>query len=111
MARIIESFAFAGGAERLTGTRACPNRSVIGPSRSSEGVAPHSDAGEEVALRVAAEVIGRNFLDRALVYVAGRDVARGDEVAQVLRGLGVELVVVHGHAFNTQPYCAIRPIT
>jgi hypothetical protein len=61
VARISELIAFAGVRERLTGARACPNRSVDGPAGELERVGPPSDAGEEVALREALEVIGSNI--------------------------------------------------
>lgn len=79
---------------RLAGARACPNRSVVGPACRSQGVAPDPDAGEEVALDVAAEVVGADFNDAALIYIPWRDVAGRNEIAQPLGGVGVDLVVV-----------------
>jgi len=84
----------AGLAEWLAGARACPNRSVIGPSGEPQGVTPPADAGEEVALRVAAQVVGLDIDDGSLVDITGRDVSGADEVAQPLSGIGVDLVVV-----------------
>lgn len=84
--------------ERLTRTTARPNRSVVGPSRQSEGVAPSADASEEVALGVASEIIGLDILDISLVHVAWGNVPRRDQVAEPLRGVRLVLVVVGAHA-------------
>ena len=111
MARIIESFAFAGGAERLAGATSCPNRSVIGPSGEPQGEAPSADAGEEVALRVPAQIIGTHVDDGALVNVSGRDVPGGDEVAEPLRGIRVDLVVVGAATAHRSPIRAAAPTT
>ena len=74
-------FALAGGAEGLAGTRACPNRSVIGPSGEPQGVAPDADSGEEMALGKGAEFCGVDLDDGSLVDDARRDVSGGYEIA------------------------------
>jgi hypothetical protein len=51
----------SGRAEGLAGAGAGPDFAVVGPSGESEGVAPDSDASEEVALPEASEVIGSNI--------------------------------------------------
>jgi len=84
--------------EWLTGARACPNRSVVGPPGETEGEAPAPDAREEMALGVAAEIVGSHVNNASLVNVAWRDVSGVDEVAEPLGGIGVNLVVVCGHA-------------
>src|SRR5208337_4017275 len=78
-------------------TTACPNRSVVGPSGETQGVAPHSDAGEEMALREASEVFGLDFLDRAFINFPIGNHLRFDEFAQPCRRKGVILVVVGTH--------------
>jgi hypothetical protein len=88
------TLSFAGGAERLAGTTACPNRSVVWPSGEAERNRPSADAGEEVALAVSAQIVGPHVGDAALVDIAGRDVSGGDEVAQPLGGIGIDLIVV-----------------
>src|SRR5581483_1005058 len=93
---VIGRLAFAGGGEGLAGTTAAPNRSVVGPSGETQGIAPAADDGEEVALRVAAKVVGPHVDDAALVNVAWGDEASGDEVAEPLRGIRVVLVVIGG---------------
>jgi hypothetical protein len=88
----------AGGTEGLAGTRACPNRSVVGPSGEPEGVGPSGNAGEEVALGVATEVVGLDLEDASLVNVAGGDVSSVDKVAEPLGGVWVDFIVVGFHA-------------
>jgi len=56
VAFVVKAFALSGGAERLAGAASGPDGPVVGPSGETEGVAPDADAGEEVALGVAAQV-------------------------------------------------------
>jgi hypothetical protein len=97
VASVIEAFPFPGGGEGLAGAGASPNRSVIGPSCESESVAPDSDSGEEVALGVAAQLGRVEVDDGSLIDNAGSDVAGGDEVAEPLCSIGIDLVVEGGH--------------
>lgn len=85
-------------AERLARTGTGPNRSVVTPSSHAEGARPYADSGEKVALSVWAEVVRSNIPDVSLVDVARRNVAGGDQVAQPLRGVWLDLVVVGSHA-------------
>jgi hypothetical protein len=94
---VVEASSLAGGAERLTWTRAGPNRTVICPPGAAQGVAPDADPGEEVALGVSLKVIGFHVLDAAFVHVARRNVPGRDEFAQPCRRERIELVVVGGH--------------
>ena len=71
----------ASGREGLAGTRACPNRSVIGPSRESESVTPTADPGKEVALGEASEVIGVKGLDVSFINLSIGNQAVGDQFA------------------------------
>lgn len=48
-------------------------------------------------LRVSPQVLSSHILDAPLVHVARGDMPRGDQVAQPLGGVGVELVVVRAH--------------
>jgi hypothetical protein len=57
-------------AERRARTASRPNRSVIGPSGEAQGVAPHSDSSEEMALAESSEVIGLDFFDASLINFA-----------------------------------------
>lgn len=93
--------AFACRAERLARAGSRPYGRVVGHAGASQGVAPDPDAGEEVALLVSHKLVWPYILDAPFVDVAGRDVARGDQVAQPCRGLRVVLVVVGAlHAFT-----------
>jgi hypothetical protein len=67
------SFALAGGGEGLAGAAAGEDGAVIGPSGEAERVAPAADAGEEVDLGVAAEILRGYVHDAPLVDVAGGD--------------------------------------
>jgi len=97
VALVIGRLAFAGGGEGLAGTRSCPNRSVVGPPCKPESERPSADAGEEMALSIASEVVGPHVDDAALVNIAWRDVAGRDEVSEPLSGIRVNLAVVGGH--------------
>lgn len=85
---------FPGRAEGLAGAGAGPNRSSVVPTCASQGVAPDTDPGEEMALDVSPEVVRINVTDASLIYVPRRDVAGRDEVPQPLGGIGINLVVV-----------------
>jgi hypothetical protein len=99
---VIEAFSLSGGAEWLAGAGAGPDRSVVGPSCETEGIGPDADAGEEVALGVAAEVRSSHVPNGSVIYVTFRYQFTVDQVAQPLRGVGVYLVIVCGHhAFSS----------
>lgn len=84
----------AGCAERLTGTGSGPNRSGVRPASKSSCKGPDAGACEKVDLRVAFEIIGLDILDGAIVDIAGCDQPVGDQAAQHIRRIAVELVVV-----------------
>jgi len=71
VAFIFVSESFACCAEGLTGARACPNRSVIGPPGKTESETPSSDSSEEVTLCVACEFMWFYFEDAPFVNDAG----------------------------------------
>jgi len=85
---------FAGDGERLAGTTPRPNRAVFGPAGELQGERPAGDSGEEVALRVACEVLRLYFLDWSLIYVSLGNQASGNEVAQPLCDIRLIVVVV-----------------
>jgi hypothetical protein len=64
--------------ERLTRTRSRPDGSIVGPSCESQGVAPSADTGEEVALRVSAQIVGLDIDDGSPVNVTWSDVSGSD---------------------------------
>lgn len=100
MALVFESFALPRRAERLAGAGAGPDGPIVGPPGESECVAPAANSGEEVALRVSAQVVRSDIGNAPFVNVAGRDVAGSNQVPQPLRRVGINFVVIgaHGHA-------------
>lgn len=61
IALVIERFSLTRCAEWLAGAASSPNFVFVRPAGLAEGVTPHSDAGEEVALPVASEIVGSNI--------------------------------------------------
>jgi hypothetical protein len=73
---------------------------------------PDADAGEEMALREASKISGRNILDTPCVNDTGGYVALLYKFAQPLGRELVEFVVVGGHPFDLPRYAnAHRPNT
>jgi hypothetical protein len=103
VAVVVKAAPSARGAEWLTGARACPNRSVVGPSGEAQGVGPRSNACEKVGLREASNVIRLNLSNAAGIYFARRNVPRSDQVAEPLGGERLVLVVVGGHHLPALP--------
>lgn len=82
--------------ERLARTGTGPNRSIICPAGAPKGERPDTDAGEEVALREAAKVAWVDILDTPFIHDTSRNVAGVYQVAQPLRGVWVDFVVISG---------------
>jgi hypothetical protein len=99
---VIKPAAFACRGERLAWAGSGPHGTVIRPSGEPQGVGPSANAGEEMALGVASEVVGPHVCDRPLVNVAWGDVTGFNEVAEPLSGIGVNLVVVGDHLENSK---------
>jgi hypothetical protein len=97
MARIGPPPRFSRTTEGLARTTTRPNRSVIGPSGESEGEAPSADAGEEMALGVASEVVGSHIGDRSCINVTFRYLPSFNQFPQPCSGERVEFVIVRGH--------------
>jgi len=91
---IICSGSFACLRERLARTGAGPEGPFVSPASKSSCNGPEATAGKEVALGVAAEVVGVDDLDRSGVDVAWHDDATSDEFTQDVCGSFVVLVVV-----------------
>lgn len=89
--------AFAREAIGLAWLAAGPEFPIIRISSQSSCVAPSTDPREEVALRVALEVIRLDIHDAPFVNIAGRDEVLCYEVAKPLSGIGIEFVVVGRH--------------
>ena len=77
--------AFACRAERLARAGSGPERAIVGNACEAQGVAPHADAGEEVALGVSHKVIWDDILDASFIHVSRRDVALADELSEPCR--------------------------
>src|SRR5574340_826771 len=102
VARVFVAEPFARLAVGLAGTGARPDCAVVWPSGKSQGETPARDACEEVALSKPSNVVWRNIRDTPRVHFARRDVPGGNQVAQPLGGIGVDLVVVgRGHRLGT----------
>jgi hypothetical protein len=81
---------FACRAERLAWARSSPYRAIVGPSCEPKRVAPHSDAGKEVALGKSSKVSWANVLDASLIDFPRRDHPGFDEFPQPFGRKGVE---------------------
>jgi hypothetical protein len=92
-----QSCSAAGNREGLAGAAPSPEFSVIWPASQSSSEGPSSDAGKEVALGVAFEVIGTDINDAPFINITWCDMAGGNQVAKPLRGEWVNLVVVGCH--------------
>ena len=73
---------------------------IIRPPGDAGRKAPSTDAGEEVALRVTGEVICVDIDDAPFIHIAWCDVPANYQIAQPLRCIGIDLVVIgcHGRA-------------
>ena len=104
MPLIVKPSAFTCRGERLARAAASPHGSITRPSGKGQGVGPSCDAGKEMTLGVGSELIRGDVLDAAFVNDAGGDVAGCDQVAEPLRGVGVDLVV-EVHSPPPPPCC------
>ena len=106
MPLIVKPSAFTCRGERLARAATSPHGSITRPSGKGQGVGPSCDASKEMTLGVGSELIRGDVLNAAFVDDAGGDVAGCDQVAEPLRGVGVDLVVeVHS---PPPPPCCIR---
>ena len=94
MALVIGRLALPGCGEWLTGAGAGPNKSVVTPPCKSKRIRPSADPGKEVALSVSAQVVRFDINDAPLIDIAWSDVSCSDEIAEPLRGIGIDFVVV-----------------
>jgi hypothetical protein len=91
---VIKSASLASGAEGLAWAGAGPDGLIVGPSCEAQGVAPDADAGEEMTLREICEVRRIHELNRPLINFPFCDMTRRNQIAQPLRRIRVNLVVV-----------------
>jgi hypothetical protein len=80
--------------ERLTGARACPNRSWLWPSCEAQGVGPAANTCEEMALDESAEIVGLNIYDAPFIDLARGDESRLDKFPQPGCGFRIVFIVV-----------------
>src|SRR5215469_2327115 len=77
--RVIKPSALSCRAEAGTGATSCPNRSVVGPAGEPQGVTPHSDSGEEMALPESGDFLRLDFLDASFIDFAIRHHSRPNQ--------------------------------
>lgn len=94
---VIKPAAFACRAERLAGAGAGPDGLVVGPSGFTQGKAPDSNAGEEMALNKSGKFGRVDIFNAPFVDFARSDQPVSDEFAQPCRGEWVVFVVVGAH--------------
>lgn len=100
MTLVVEAALLSRGAEGLAGAASRPDRPVVGPACAAQGVAPDTDAREEVALVETRKVFMLNFRNAPLIDFTFSDMACGHEVAQPLGCVGVYLIVIYCHLLN-----------
>lgn len=91
--------AFAGDRERLARAGSRPQLPFFRPAGEARCETPSTDSGEEVALHEAFEVFGLDISDAPRVDEAVGKMPGSDQVAEPLRGVGLELVVVVRRVF------------
>lgn len=94
MTRIVEASSPAGDAERLAGAGAGPDRSIVRPSRETQGEGPDADPREEMALHIADQILGSNVSNVPPVDDARGNVTRADKVLEPVRSVIVILIIV-----------------
>jgi hypothetical protein len=67
---VFVALSFSSARKRLTGTRTCPDGLVFRPTGEAQCVRPSSDAGEEMALDVSAQVVWPDIADASVVNVS-----------------------------------------
>ena len=92
----------------LAGAASGPEFAFVRPSSQSSSEGPSSNACEEMALRVALEVIGTDIHDAPFINIAGRDMAGGNQVAQPLGGVWIKFVVVGAAHAAALPPMSLR---
>jgi hypothetical protein len=91
---VFVGFAFSCHAERLAGAATRPGRLVVWHPCEPQGSTPSTDTGEEVALGISSEVVGLNKSNVPFIDITWRYVPSSDEIAEPLRSVGVDLVVI-----------------
>jgi hypothetical protein len=86
-----------GSGERLTGAGAGPGGNVVHDAGKPERAAPATDAGEEVALRIASQIDRLDLADIPCIDIPRGDQLPRDQVAQPVRAVRIVLVVIGVH--------------
>jgi hypothetical protein len=94
VARIVPASLGAGTRERLAGTTAGPDGSLVGPAGESKSEAPAPNPGEPVALGESSNVGWCNVNDGPGIDFAISNQSCLDQLTQPRDGLGIVLVVV-----------------
>ena len=97
MTGICKSFALPCCAKRLTWATSSPDFPVVTPAGVAQGVAPDADSCEKVALCEPLEVARSYIFNAPFINNPVSYVTCCYQVAQPLRSVGVELVVVGCH--------------
>jgi hypothetical protein len=84
-----EAFLRTGNGEGLAGRASGPERSVVRPTCESGRETPSADAGKEMALGIAPDIIGSDIDDRTLVNVSRSDVACCNKISKPLSGIRI----------------------
>jgi hypothetical protein len=96
--------------KRLTRATAGPDWNFIRVSGEFKSIGPSADAGEEMGLGVAAQVVGSHIDDAPLVNVASGDVSGCDEVSEPSRCVGGDFIVICGHLYLVGfSVCVLEP--
>ena len=103
MPLVSKPISFACRAERLARTTTGPDRSVIAPAGASQGVAPHTDTGEEMTLGITGEVGWPNVAYVSLIHIPWCNYVLFYQFAQPRCGEGVKLVVIRTAHSITPP--------
>jgi hypothetical protein len=97
VSRVHDAVTAPGDGEGLAGATPGPDRPVVGPPGEAEGVAPDSDACEEMRLSRCSHVFTGHLENAARIDAPLGDVPGVGEVLQPLRRERLELVVVRRH--------------
>src|SRR5271157_4077519 len=97
MPLVRHAIALACDAERLAGARTCPNWTRVIPPSEAQGAGPSSDTGKEMTLRVVFDIFGPDIFDRSFIYISWRNMSCGNQIAQPLRRVRIDLVIIRSH--------------
>jgi hypothetical protein len=97
MSFVLMAFVLSSARKRLTRTGACPDWAIVCPSCKSKRKAPSADAGEEMALGIAFEIIRSDINNGPFIDIARGNMPSGNQVAQPLSRIRINFVVIRSH--------------